>query len=236
MSAILSAHEAGSVALAGGKAAALSALAAQGFDVPAFFVLSADAFVGDDLRSEIVAALPEKLAALGQGPFAVRSSGREEDGASHSHAGQFLSLLDVAADRVAAAAAEVWRSGAAQSLEDYREHRGLVRSGARPAVVVQQMVRARAAGVCFTADPVTGRRDRYLVSAIAGLGDRLVGGEEDGETYVLAAATGLVLEQPESGVLSNADLARLHDVARRVAEARHAFGPYCRVEYARRPK
>ena len=46
------------------------------------------------------------------------------------------------------------------------------------------------AGVAFSADPVSGRRDRIVVSAVAGLGDRLVGGEVDGDDYLLDAATG----------------------------------------------
>src|SRR5690606_38966272 len=47
---------------------------------------------------------------------------------------------------------------------------------ARMSVVVQRMVEARAAGVLFTADPVSARRDRIVVDAVAGLGDSLVSG------------------------------------------------------------
>lgn len=218
---IVSSAEAHDVARVGGKAAALAALVAQGFEAPPFLVLTADAFDGDALRDEVVAALPERLRALGPGPYAVRSSAREEDGAHHSHAGQFLSLLDVASGDVADAAQKVWLSGAAESVEEYREHRGLTRAGGRPAALVQRMANARAAGVCFTADPVTGRRARYVVSAVAGLGDRLVSGEVDGETYALDARTGAVLDAPPGErVLDDADLAKLRDLAARVETAR----------------
>ena len=43
-------------------------------------------------------------------------------------------------------------------------------------LVVQQMVDARAAGVVFTADPATGRRDLTVIDAVAGLGEALVDG------------------------------------------------------------
>jgi pyruvate,water dikinase len=156
---------------------------------------------------------------LGEGPFAVRSSGREEDGESHSHAGQFLSTLNVAKSEVEAKAQEVWRSGITQTVQTYRRAKGLNPYGGAPAVIVQQMVKARAAGVLFTADPVSGRRDRIVVSAIAGLGDRLVGGEVDGDDYILAKSSGAVIESPDRGVLGPADLAALCALAERIEAA-----------------
>ena len=53
----------------GGKAAALSRLMAAGFDVPAFLVLTDDAFAdhGTNLLDPVTGALPDALAALGPG-------------------------------------------------------------------------------------------------------------------------------------------------------------------------
>jgi phosphohistidine swiveling domain-containing protein len=217
---ILSSAEASEAATAGGKAAALSALAAAGFDVPAFAVILPEAFSARGLKAAARKALDAMLAELGPGPFAVRSSGREEDGASHSHAGQFLSILDVPAAEIATAALKVWRSGSTASLLAYRASRGLDPSGGAPAVIVQRLVAARAAGVAFSADPVSGRRDRLVISAIAGLGDKLVGGEADGDDYVLDGNSGALVEGPGEGVLSTADLAALAGLIRRVAESR----------------
>jgi pyruvate,water dikinase len=79
------------------------------------------------------------------------------------------------------------------------------------------MVAARAAGVAFSADPVSGRRDRIVVSATAGLGDRLVGGEVDGEQYVVDAGSGRILSQPEKpAALTVDDVAAVASLARRV--------------------
>ncbi|MGI9522849.1 MAG: PEP/pyruvate-binding domain-containing protein [Hyphomicrobiaceae bacterium] len=199
----------------GGKAAALARLVARGFNVPAFFAIDASSS-GDIAESDIAPC----LARLGEGPFAVRSSGPEEDGAAHSHAGQFLSLLNVTASDIPAAVHQVWESGATESLKSYRTSHGLDPDGGAPAVIVQRMVDARAAGVAFSADPVSGRRDRVVVSATEGLGDRLVSGEIDGEQYIVETATGKVVTAPDEAVaLSKQDVTAVVDLACRVEQA-----------------
>lgn len=216
---IVSMGDTGSVASVGGKAAALMRLAALGFNIPGFLSLPPGAFDEDGMKADALAALNAALPSLGPGPYATRSSAMEEDGDKHSHAGQFLSLLNIKAENVPEAAMQVFRSGRRASVAGYREQHGLTGEGGGTAVLLQQMVDARAAGVAFTADPVSGRRDVIVLSAVAGLGDLLVGGEEDGETYVLDR-TGRVLERPkEAGVLTAADIDALFNLAVRVEQA-----------------
>ena len=204
--------------IVGGKASALMRLTTRGFDVPPFATLSREAFDFDGrLRAELQDELGQTLEAIGPGPFAARSSARDEDGSDHSHAGQFLSLLNLSAEQMPDAAARVFASGMEGHVAEYRATRGLDGAGGT-AVLVQRMVDPRAAGVMFTADPVSGRRDRIVVSAIAGLGDRLVGGEEDGETTVLDRK-GAVIDKPDQSVLSANDFTKLHDLALRVEKA-----------------
>jgi rifampicin phosphotransferase len=173
---------------AGGKAAALAELAAAGLPVPAWFVIAPAAYakcggVPDDaLRAEIERA----LAMISAGPFAVRSSAVDEDGADNSFAGQLESYLDVPAAEVPARVAHVWRSGFSERVRAYRRERGLHPEPAPPAVLVQRMVSATAAGVAFSADPVSGRRGVAIVSAVRGLGDKLVSGEVDAETFSIS--------------------------------------------------
>ena len=57
-----------------------------------------------------------------------------------------------------------------------------------PAVLVQRMVSPRAAGVAFSADPVSGRRGVAVVSAVPGLGSALVSGEADADTWLVDRA------------------------------------------------
>lgn len=206
--------------IVGGKAAALTALLREGLPVPPFFVALAPEGFEQGLSLADCRAIDEALAEVQPGPFAVRSSARDEDGAEHSHAGQFLSLLDIEDSGVPDAALKVWESGAQENVAAYRASRGLEAGDATPAVIVQRMARARVAGVAFAADPVSGRRDRIVISAIAGLGDALVGGEEDGETTVVDRDTGRIVEGPAGGVLSDADVAAVVEAVKRVSGLR----------------
>ncbi|MBL4918478.1 PEP/pyruvate-binding domain-containing protein [Szabonella alba] len=219
---IIAQERAATVSDVGGKAAALHRLAKAGFAPPGFFVIPARAFESDAPFAGLEAA----LAALGPGPYAVRSSARQEDGAEHSHAGQFDTLLNVPADGVADAARQVWQSGFSETVATYRALKtGAAAEG--PAVIVQRMIAARAAGVAFSADPVSGRRDRVVISAIAGLGDRLVSGEEDGEDWHVIADTAVCAALP--AVLTVDEARRIAVLARR-AEAE--FGAPQDIEWA----
>ncbi|MDH3232873.1 MAG: PEP-utilizing enzyme [Alphaproteobacteria bacterium] len=167
----------------GGKADALARLVAAGFDVPAFIVISPAAFLADRLAPAVDTEFAAKLKAIGAERYAVRSSAASEDSAAHSHAGQFLSLLNVTPKDVGSSAVKVWQSGATESLEAYRKARGIEATTDRPAVIVQAMIASRVAGIAFSADPVSGDRDMVVISATPGLGDKLAGGETEGLTY-----------------------------------------------------
>lgn len=216
---------------AGGKGAALGKLAAA-FPVPSFFVIPVEAFGEDGLSADAREEVKQGLLKLGgAGRYAVRSSGLEEDGAASAHAGQFLSELNVAPADVAEAAHRVWRSGFTETLAAYRRAHGLSGDPQPPAVVVQKMVDARAAGVAFSADPVSGERSVVVISAILGLADRLVGGEEDGDSYRIGA-DGKTLDAELVGdapVLSEAERAEVAAMARRAADH---FGCPQDVEWA----
>ncbi|MGB0960425.1 MAG: PEP/pyruvate-binding domain-containing protein [Halocynthiibacter sp.] len=205
----------------GGKAVALSKLAACGFNPPSFFVITTAAFENSEMLDELEA----ELSALGTGPFAVRSSARQEDGAEHSHAGQFETVLNVAAQDVWSAARTVWESGFSNTVATYRALKsGGVEEG--PAVIVQTMIDATAAGVAFSADPVTGRQDQVVISAIAGLGERLVSGEEDGEDWVI----GPNIKRPIAAeVLTEEQAYEVADLARK---AQSVFGLPQDIEWA----
>ncbi|MEQ1710773.1 MAG: PEP/pyruvate-binding domain-containing protein [Hyphomicrobium sp.] len=218
------------VARVGGKAASLARLAAAGFPPPPYFAVAADAFDPNGLVPEAAPAFEIALARLGPGPYAVRSSGRQEDGAAHSHAGQFLSKLDVAAADVKSAAHDVWASGFTDTIAEYRRTRGIDCGDAAPAVIVQRMVPARAAGVAFSADPVSGRRDRVVISATEGIAERLVSGEIDGADYAIDKHTGAISGAvPGEGPLSRADVCAVADLALAIEAA---FGAPQDIEWA----
>jgi pyruvate,water dikinase len=207
---ILTAQDAIAGAPVGGKARGLALASQAGLPVPAWVVLSPDAFwasLGADGRRRLEAAtaggeitalaaavqpspsvrasLARAFQALGGdgGHVAVRSSASDEDGAQHSFAGQLESVLHVDDARLPGAVGAVWHSGFSERILEYRRQHGLRLVPPAPAVLIQRMVDARAAGVAFSADPVSGRRGVAVVSAVAGLGTALVSGDSDADTF-----------------------------------------------------
>lgn len=116
-------------------------------------------------------------------PVALRSSALDEDGVGHSFAGQLESFLSVALPEVIDKIVAVWRSGFSERVLTYRRENRLPLPPPAPAVIIQRMVNPGWSGVAFSADPVSGRRDKAVVVASPGLGAALVAGEVDGETY-----------------------------------------------------
>jgi len=181
--------------LVGAKAANLGQLIQAGFDVPAGVVLPASL---ED--AGVPAAAAEALARLRGDRFAIRSSAISEDLAGASFAGQYETLLNVPREGVADAVGACRDSASAQRVAAYRDRKELGEAPSAVAVIVQEMVDAEAAGVAFSADPVTGARDRVLVSAVKGLGERLVSGQatadewwvESGKATCRTAAEGAV--------------------------------------------
>ncbi|HUS29642.1 MAG TPA: PEP/pyruvate-binding domain-containing protein [Kofleriaceae bacterium] len=202
----------------GGKASALAEMIAAGFSVPAGVVVTIDAF--DDagaLRAEARDELRGELAAL-HGPFAVRSSGIAEDLVGASFAGQYETVLDVEGfDAVVAAIATCVASVNAPRVAHYRRDHDIRET--RMAVLVQELVRPRAAGVAFTAHPVTGERDVVVVSATAGLGEALVSGERDGEEWDVRRDVAPIRRRGRERVLREGDARNIAELARQVASA-----------------
>jgi pyruvate,water dikinase len=144
------------------------------------------------------AALHERLLAaydgLGRPAVAVRSSATAEDTASTSFAGMNETYTDVRdATELARRVVDCWASLWSPRVVAYRATQGLDIEPAI-AVIVQQMVPSEVSGVMFTADPATGDRERLVVEAAYGLGEVVVGGQVEPDTYVLSKATRSVLQ------------------------------------------
>lgn len=191
------ASDATGVTFAGNKGARLARLHVAGFPVPAFFAIgthAGSAKFDPELGDEIAQAANK----LGARRVAVRSSSAEEDGSQRSFAGQFDSFLDVEPGQILPFASKVWQSAGGERIEAYRQCQGQSQGQSRgtvpgsagdvpvPAVVVQKMVNADMAGVAFAADPVSGDRNTALVAAGRGVGEDLVSGETQGDTWHVA--------------------------------------------------
>ena len=189
---VISLPDVGGPTEVGGKASRLGELMRRGEPVP-------DGFTVIGTGDRALALAIEAYGRMGSdAPVAVRSSASAEDGADTSFAGQFETVLDVRGEAALAAALDAcWRSLSANRVSAYRARRGV----AGPAddlsmsVLVQRMVPARAAGVAFSADPVSGARDVVVIQAVHGLGEGLVSGEVDADGYRVTA-DGEVVAKP----------------------------------------
>ena len=139
---------------------------------------------------------PQSLIPDTHPPVAVRSSATAEDLPEASFAGQQETFLNVnGADAVLEATVKCWASLWTVRAIAYRARQGIPPESVTLAVVVQLLVPAVAAGILFTADPVTGRRDQVVISAAWGLGEAIVGGLVTPDSLTVDKATGRVLER-----------------------------------------
>ena len=133
------------------------------------------------IREEITAA----LARLGaEDAYAVRSSATAEDLPATSFAGQQDTFLNVyGTDAILAQISKCWASLFTERAVIYRMQHAIDHRDVFLAVVVQKMVAAQAAGILFTADPVTSNRKVISIDAGFGLGEALVSGRVNPDTY-----------------------------------------------------
>lgn len=228
----------------GGKAAGLAELRRLGLDVPRGFVI-ADA--SDDLVVVDLSRWFDRMADAGATPVAVRSSAAGEDGEDHSFAGQYDTVLGVDSaarfvDAVRTCVASVDSGRAASYRAEPVATAASTATVSTPTVgtgagttaantatdtsptpmhlVVQQMVDARAAGVVFTADPTSGRRDLMVIDAVAGLGEALVDGSASPDHLVLDSVGGVAVREydDDEGVLSPEEIAAIRSGALRAQQ------------------
>jgi rifampicin phosphotransferase len=137
--------------------------------------------VPDDLAAPIIQA----LARFGEeAAYAVRSSATAEDSPTASFAGQHDTYLNVVGPAaILEHVSRCWASLFTERAVTYRLRNGVDHRKVHMAVVVQQMVSPDAAGILFTADPVTSNRKVATVEAGFGLGEALVSGLVSADVY-----------------------------------------------------
>lgn len=203
---------------------------------------------------------------VGRSPISVRSSATVEDSAPASFAGIFTTQLNVrTAAEVVQAVRRCWASAFAAEVTAYQRGRhqdttdaGAYAGGAevKMAVILQAMVTPDSSGVLFTRDTVHGNSGAAMVSAVYGLGEGLVSGALDADTFVVdresfdivraelgdkdqrvmplagAAGTGLVAVPAAQAAAPAVSAAQLSDLVRRGLEVERLFGAPQDVEWA----
>src|SRR3989442_2175146 len=197
---------------------------------------------GIAIPDDLAAAITLALAGLGeQAAYAVRSSATAEDLPTASFAGQQETYLNVVGPAsILQHVSRCWASLYTERAVTYRLRSGFGHRKVQMAVVVQQMVFPQAAGILFTADPVTSNRKVASVEASFGLGEALVSGlvnadmykVRDGEVVAKAVATkqfaihaspaggtqgeAIDPQRQEQPALTDAQVVRLAQLGRRI--------------------
>lgn len=140
-----------------------------------------------EVPADLRVALTQAYARLGKDePVAVRSSATSEDTASTSFAGMHETFTHVVGEAALLERLKAcWASAYGQRVLAYRKAQHMTEEPTL-AVVVQKMVSSARSGVMFTADPARGDRSRIVVEAAFGLGEVVVGGQVEPDTYTIA--------------------------------------------------
>lgn len=128
---------------------------------------------------------------------AVRSSGLDEDSAEHSFAGQFSSFLfQKGLAQIEESLKLCWASAYSERALSYRLQKNLPLSNLKMGVVIQKMIFAESAGVAFSRHPIRALdRENLLVSSVWGLGEGLVSGELDADSFEVHRETKKITSQ-----------------------------------------
>ncbi|MEV4197105.1 rifamycin-inactivating phosphotransferase [Micromonospora globbae] len=204
---------------------------------------------GITVPDDVATAITHALAPLGEhAAYAVRSSATAEDLPTASFAGQQDTYLNVVGpEAILRHVSRCWASLFTERAVTYRQRNGIDHRKVHMAVVVQRMVFPQAAGILFTADPVTGNRKVASVEATFGLGEALVSGRVNADVFTVrddeivaraAAAKRLAVqavpgggtrdvavepERQEQPALTDAQVLRLVRLGRRIEQ--HAGRP-----------
>lgn len=201
------------------KAARLGSLLSAGVDVPPGLVLT-PAFLAryraasDSWRER---RLERIWRTLGAERIAVRSAASAEDGATHSFAGVFNTVLNVERARLDEAIAAVLASFSSERTASYG------RAAGDPYLLLQPMVAAQYAGVLFTEAPQSA--GLAMVEMVEGTAEAFVSGAMSPQTYLLGRFSGRLRGTTSPPI----DLSPLFDLGRR---AERLFGAPQDVEWA----
>jgi rifampicin phosphotransferase len=158
----------------------------------------ASLFSTNAIPDDIVAAILQAYSKLegGEQAVAVRSSATAEDLPEMSFAGQQETYLNMRGEAmVLDAIRRCWASLWTARAISYRARHKIAPQDVSLAVVVQELVPADAAGILFTANPLTGAREQVMINAAWGLGEAIVSGQVTPDTVVVDKASETITQQ-----------------------------------------
>lgn len=153
-----------------------------------------DLFIKDLISTELEEQILFEFKRMSSGRVAVRSSSTVEDLPEMSFAGQYSTYLNVGEKDLIETIILCWQSLWNERGIEYR-NRNNIKSNFSHAVVVQEMINSKLAGVIFTANPLTGVRNELLVNASYGLGEAIVSGKVNPDQYTIEKASGKIIKK-----------------------------------------
>ena len=140
---------------------------------------------GTVIAKEIDEAITHFITKLGdKNAYAVRSSATAEDLPTASFAGQQDTYLNIIGkEAILKHISKCWASLFTDRAVIYRMQNGFDHKKVHLSVVIQKMVYPEAAGIMFTADPITSNRKLLSIDASFGLGEALVSGLVSADCY-----------------------------------------------------
>lgn len=128
--------------------------------------------------------------------ISVRSSAHDEDSALHSFAGQLSSFLYISdLDNTINAIKECWASAYSERSLHYRTINKLDILNIKVSVILQEMIDPDISGVLFTCNPINGKNDQVVINSVYGVGEGLVSGLLDADTYTISKKDGSLIEK-----------------------------------------
>ncbi len=198
----------------GGKADSLIKLKNSGFNVPEFFIVTSEDYrkflkandledavkksLKDGKREELekkfaLASIDEEtidkirrgLDVLNCQHVSVRSSAQNEDGQKKSFAGQYDSFLNVLPSEIEKYVKACWLSFYSKNVGEYEKLADIYGMN----VIIQKMIQADYAGVCFSCDPLSRTGNYSVIEVTKGLGENLVSGKITPVKYLVRRQT-----------------------------------------------
>jgi phosphohistidine swiveling domain-containing protein len=150
----------------------------------------------EDVKMGILKSYHQVIKMSGAPLVSVRSSAHDEDSALHSFAGQLSSFLYLSSDeKVLEAVKECWASAYSERSLHYRKINNLSVVNIKVSVIIQQMIDPDMSGVFFTCNPINGKNDQVIINSVYGVGEGLVSGILDADTFTIDKSTKKVVEK-----------------------------------------
>ncbi len=164
---------------------------------------------------------------------AVRSSASLEDSKDFAWAGQFDTFLNTSETELLTKIKKCWSSLYTVRSLVYRQKNSIQEKDITMSIVIQEMIQSESAGVAFSVHPVSQDRNKIIIEAGVGLGEKVVSGEITPDSYVINKNNLEIIDkkiQASKQVLNDWEIIEL---SKNITEIEKYFNFPCDIEWAK---